>query len=395
MRKRVLMLLENCVYPRDDRVRREAKSLVSAGYHVTVISPKFKEKLWHEEVEGVCVYRFPQMYQAQGFLGYFLEYAYTMIAIGFFSLFVWIKDGFDILHAHHPPDTFVFIAAFFKLFGKKYVLDHHDLAPELYYARFKGKGKSIIYKSLIFLEKLSCRMADHVIATNQSYQEIEVERDKVALDKITIVRNGPDLKELCPSLPDEDLRKRAHTIIGYVGVMGIQDGVDNLIKALKDLVCKYDKTDFLCVLVGSGAAVPELKILTKELGLSNQVYFTGWVNDQEVLARYLSSMDICVAPEPSDPYNDRSTAAKIMEYMTFAKPIVAFDLPEHRFTAQDAALYARPSDIQNFAELISCLIDDAGLRTKLGEDGRKRLITELAWTYQEKALLEMYEKSLS
>ncbi len=391
---RVLMLLENCSYPRDDRVRQEARTLAVAGYQVSVICPLDPGQPWREILDGVRVYRFPAPPPANSFLGYLWEYGYSMAATFALSLLVLLREGFDVVHAHHPPDTFVFIAAFYKLFGKRFVYDHHDLAPEMYYARFGGSGNRLVYHALVLLEKLSCRLADHVIATNQSYKRVEMQRGHVPEERITIVRNGPDLNRLRPTEPDPDLRRMGKTIIVYVGVMGFQDGVDYLLRALQHLVYNLGRTDFFCVLVGAGDASPGLESLTEQLDLAHYVSFTGWVGYTEV-ARYLSAADIGVAPEPSNSYNDRSTAVKIMEYMSLGKPTVAFDLPEHEATAQDAAAYARTNDELEFAQQIAALMDNPVRRKKMGEKGRERIEKELAWSHQEKFLLEAYEALVS
>jgi len=388
--RHVLMLLENEAYPRDDRVCQEAKTLATAGYQVSVICPLRPGQPWREVLDDVRVYRFPAPPAANGFLSYLWEYGYSMVAIFVLSLLVFLREGFAVLHAHCPPDTFVFIAAFYKLLGKRFVYDHHDLAPEMYYARFGGRGNRLIYDALVLLERLSCRLADHVITTNQSYKTVEMQRSHVPENRITIVRNGPDLRRLRPTEPDPDLRRMRKTIILYVGVMGFQDGVDYLLRALQHLVYDLLRTDFLCVLVGAGGAVPGLKSLTEQFGLVNYVLFTGWVERTEV-ARYLSAADIGVAPEPSNSYNDRSTVIKLMEYMALGKPIVAFDLPEHRVTAQGAAVYAHPNDELDFAQQIAALMDDPERRQKMGQIGRQRIETELAWSYQERHLLEAYK----
>lgn len=388
------MLLENCPYPRDGRVRKEAKTLVNAGYWVTVIAPAAKGEAWQETVDGVHVYRYPAPPVAQGFFGYLLEYGYSLVAAFFLAVRSFLGEGFDIIHAHHPPDTFAFIAAFFKLLGKRYILDHHDLAPELYYARFHGRGNRLVYRVLVWLEKLSCRLADHVIATNQSYKAVEIERGHVPEKHITIVRNGPDLNELGISEPDLSLRKDGKTIIGYVGVMGNQDGVDYLIRALQHLVSDLGRKDFFCILVGSGVELPRLKSLSQQLGLDDYVVFTDWVDQREKVANYLISMDLCVAPEPSNSYNDRSTAVKVMEYMAFKKPTVAFNLPEHYFTARDAAVYARPNDELDYARQIALLMDNPQRRSEMGQKGWERIEKELAWHYQGQALLKAYKTLL-
>jgi len=400
---RVLMLLENACYPHDDRVRREARTLVSAGYRVSVISRSSSGRPWREWIDGVQVFRFPRPRSLSGFLGYLWEYGYCMVAIFALSLFVWGQEGFDVVHAHHPPDTFVFIGAFYKLFGKCYVLDHHDLAPELYRVRFRDHDRAVVYSVLVWLERLACRIADQVIATNQSYKVAEMQRGRVPEARITVVRNGPDLNELrstddscAPGQPGgaeggaTASRPTGKTVLGYVGVMGFQDGVDYLLRALRHLVDDLGRTDFHCIIVGAGDAMPSLQSLTQQLALDDYVSFTGWVSQQSEVARYLSMMDICVAPEPSDAYNDRSTAAKVMEYMALAKPVVSFDLPEHRISAADAALYAHPNDELDLARKIALLMDDQELREEMGARGRKRIETELAWQHQAQQLVRAY-----
>jgi glycosyltransferase involved in cell wall biosynthesis len=391
--KRVLMLLENNPYPQDDRVRREATALATAGYQVSVICPSAPAQHRREVLDGVDIYRFPAPPAANHFLGYLMEYSYSMLATFIISLFIFFRRGFDIVHAHNPPDTFVFIAAFYRLFGKRFLYDHHDLAPELYYARF-GSGNRLVYHTLVLLERLSCRFAEHVIATNQSYKTIEMERGGVPEQRISVVRNGPELNHFQRLEPDPDLRGNAKTIICYVGVMGFQDGVDYLLRALRHLVYGLGRTEFYCVLVGAGDALPGLRSLAGELELTDYVSFTGWV-DQAHVARYLSAADICVAPDPSNPYADRSTTIKMMEYMAMGKPTVAFDLPEHRFTAQGSAVYVRPNDELEFAGALAGLMDDPARRQAMGSVGRRRVETALAWRYSVPNLLEAYRRLVS
>jgi glycosyltransferase involved in cell wall biosynthesis len=391
---RVLILLENNFYPQDARVRGEAEALVKAGYQVSVICPVGRGQPRCEVVDGVRVYRFPAPPAASGFLGYLWEYGYSLVVTFLISLLVCWRDGFDIIHATNPPDTFVFIAACYKLFGKRFVYDHHDLSPEMYYARFGGKGNRLIYHTLVWLEKLSCRLADHVIATNQSYKTVEMQRGRVPEERITIVRNGPELDRMRLVDPDPELRQKGKTIIGYVGVMGFQDGVDYLLRALQHLVYDLGRTDFFCVIMGKGDAWTDLKELSTQLGLDEYVWLTGRVSDADLI-RYLSTADICVDPDPSNPFNDRSTMIKMMEYMALAKPIVAFDLPEHRFTAQAAALYVRPNDEFEFAQALAQLMNAPELRQTMGSFGRQRVEAELAWHHSVPNLLEAYHKVLS
>ena len=387
---RVLMLLENNPYPHDIRVRQEANALVAAGHRVTVISPMRAGQPWREVCQGVRAYRFPAPPEANGLLSYIWEYVYSMAATGLLSLFVFLRHGFDVVHAHNPPDTFVLIAAFYKLLGKRFVYDHHDLTPEMYYARFGGSGNPLVYRALVWFEKLSCRLADRIVTTNQSYRTVEMQRGRAPAERIAIVRNGPDLEHLRPVDPEPGLRRPGKTILCYVGDMGFHDGLDYLLRSLQRLAFDLGRTDFYCVLVGNGDAWSDMRSLSEQLGLTEFVSFTGPVAHQGV-PRYLSAADICVAPEPSNTYNDRSTVIKMMEYMAVGKPSVAFDLPEHRFTAQGAALYAKPNDELDFARQIAALMDDPQQRQQMGQVGRTRVETELAWQHQAEHLLEVYE----
>jgi glycosyltransferase involved in cell wall biosynthesis len=321
-------------------------------------------------------------------LGYIWEYGYSLVATFILSLIVWIRPGFDIIHAANPPDTAVLIALFYKLFGKQFVFDHHDLVPDMYKVRFTDGGNRLIDQILIWLEKLTCRFADHIIATNESYKSVEMQRGGVPEERITIVRNGPKLERMTVVEPDAGLKARGKVIIAYVGIMGVQDGLDYLLRALSALIT-MQRHDFYCVIIGKGSAVGEMKALAAKLGLDEYVCFTGFIPDADMI-RYLSTADICVDPDPSNSFNDRCTMVKMMEYMALGKPIVAFDLPEHRVTAQKAALYARPNDERDFARQISVLMDDPDRRINMGRIGRERVRNELAWPYQAKHLLEAY-----
>jgi glycosyltransferase involved in cell wall biosynthesis len=387
--KRVLMLIQNNPYPQDTRVRLETEALQSAGYHVSVISPAAKGQSWHEVRNGVPIYRFPMPFEARGFAGYAGEYLYCTAAMFLLSLVAWARGGFDVIHAANPSDTMVLIAAFHRIFGKRFIFDHHDLSPELYDANCGGKGNRLVYRVLVWLEQLSCRLADHVIATNESYKEMEMERGGVPADCVTIVRNGPDLSRFRLVEPDPELRATGKTVIVYVGEMGFHDGLDCLLRALRHLVYDLGRSEIACVLIGRGAAVPDLKRLKDTLGLGEWVQFTGWISEADKL-RYLSSADICVDPDPWNPFNNRSTMIKVADYMALGKPIVAFDLRETRFTAREAALLVTPNDEMEFARGIQRLMDDSALRHQMGSFGRRRVEAELAWSHSVTHLLAAY-----
>ena len=389
--KRILMLLENYHFPGDGRVRREALTLTKAGYRVSVICQRTARQPWHEQYQKIHVYRYPAPPTAPGFWGYLAEYGYSLAAAFVLSLVVLLQQGFDVLHAHNPPDLYVLLGLFYKGFGKRFVYDHHDLAPEMYEVMYGEKGRPLLHKVLRFFERLSLRTADQVITTNESYKRLEMARAGLPAERITVVRNGPEPQRIYAMAADPTLHPPGCTLLGYVGDMGRHDGLDYLLRALHHLVYTLQRTDFRCVIIGVGDMWDDLQALTVDLGLTPYVHFTGWVSD-ETLVRYLASVDICLDPDPRNAFTDHSSMIKMTEYMALGKPIVAFDLTEHRVTAQAAALYAQPNDEAAFARQIVHLIDHPAVREQMGRLGRQRVENELAWPRQEAHLLNAYAK---
>ncbi|MBE7432452.1 MAG: glycosyltransferase family 4 protein [Anaerolineales bacterium] len=391
--KRVLMLVENNPFWRDVRVRQEAQALQEAGYVVSVICPGMNGRKFHEEMDGIHIFAYPPPFQGRGFIGYAYEYGYSLLAMFLVSLHVFARRGFDIIHAANPPDTAVLIAIFYKLFRRQFVYDHHDLSPEVFSLRFGAEKwfARLVYEILVFLERLSCRVADHVITTNQSYMNIELHRSKIPESSITIVRNGPDLERLRRVEFPPELRREGKTTIGYLGIIGYQDGVNHLLNILHVLAYELNRRDFFCVIAGGGDALEDLKKQATILNLDEFVMFTGYVPHEEV-AKYISAADLCVAPEKPNPFNHYSTIIKVMEYMALGKPVVAFDLIEHRYSAHDAALYAVNGEELDFARKIALLMDNTEQREEMGKLGKARVEDVLAWRHQAKALVAAYEK---
>lgn len=384
------MLLENNPYPQDGRVRREATALTDAGYSVSVICPAAAGQPFRDTVNGVKVYRYAPPRDGDGFLGYVWEYGHALFWSFWLSLNVAVRSGFDVIHSHNPPDLFFLIAALYKPFGKRFVFDHHDLSPEMYHARFHDGGNALVHRVLLACEKLSFRLADLVVATNESYRRIAVERGGVPAARVAVVRNGPEIERFQNAVPDEDLRRRAATILGYVGVIGVQDGVDILVRAVSHLVKRLGHTDVLAIVIGDGDDLQHVKQVAADEGIEHHFLFTGRIDDPAVLVKYLATADICVDPDPFNAYNDRCTMIKMTEYMAVGKPIAAFDLTEHRVTAQDAAVYARPNDESDLALKIAELIADPERCREMGRIGKDRIASSLSWPRQAPKLVEAY-----
>ena len=389
-RRRVLIIVENLPVPFDRRVWQEATTLAGAGYEVSVICPKGKNyERGYECLEGVHIYRHPLPIEANGAVGYAAEYALALFWQFVLAWRVYFARGFDVIHACNPPDTIFVIGRLFKLFGKRFVFDHHDINPELYEAKF-GR-RDFFYRLLCRLERMTFRTADISIATNESYRRVAIERGGMTPERVHVVRSGPDLKRLARVPPDESLKRGRRYLVGYVGVMGRQEGIDLLLRAVRYVVFSQKRTDIHFGLVGGGPELAALERYAAELGIAGYVTFTGRIPDAALL-RWLNTADVCVNPDVANEMNDKSTMNKIMEYMALGKPIVQFDLTEGRFSALEASWYARRNDEVDLANKIMVLLDTPAERERMGEYGRNRVVNALAWNHEAPKLLHAYEQ---
>lgn len=388
-RRRVLIIVENLPLPFDRRVWQEARTLHAHGYQVSIICPKGKgyEKSF-EELDGVAIYRHSMPFEASGALGYALEYSWALAAEFMLSLKIAFTRGFDVVHGCNPPDMIFLIGGFYKLFGKKFLFDHHDINPELYEAKFQRRD--MFYKLMLALERWTFRTADVCVATNESYKKIAIERGGQQPGKVFVVRSGPDLRRLKVLPPQPDLKHGRKYLVGYVGVMGRQEGIDGLLTAAHHIVHEMKRTDIHFGLVGGGTELDAMRKLAQELKIADYVTFTGRVPDAELLAM-LNTADVCVNPDVANEMNDKSTMNKIMEYMALGKPIVQYDLTEGRVSAQQASLYARRNDPIDMARQIVTLLDDEPRRQQMGEWGRERVKDSLAWEHEVPRLLAAYD----
>lgn len=386
--KKLLIIVENLSVPFDRRVWQEATTLKNNGYQVSIICPIGKGyNKRHEVIDNIHVYRHPLPLEASGAKGYLIEYSAALFWEFILSLKVLFTRGFDAIHACNPPDTIFLIGLFYKLFGKKYIYDHHDVNPELYEVKFERRG--FFYRLMLILERLSFWTSDVSIATNESYKKVAVERGKMKAEDVYIVRSGPDLGKLKKIEPDPTYKHGRQYLVGYVGVMGNQDGLDFLLRTIQYVSQELNRQDVHFLLIGGGPEYENLLKYAEELKITDFVTFTGFLSG-DALMQALNSIDIGVAPDIANEYNDKCTMNKIMEYMALGKPLVQFDLTEGRFSAQSASLYAKNNDSMDLAKKILELLDDQELRAEMGEYGRQRVEDELAWEYEEPVLLEAY-----
>ena len=389
--KSILIIVENLPVPFDRRVWQEALALKRAGMDVRIICPKMKGfNKKHEILEGIEIYRHPLPIEASGAFGYLIEYATALFWELFLSIKLFLRKRFDVIHGCNPPDLIFLVALPFKLFGVKYVFDHHDVNPELFEAKFNKRG--MLYRLMVILEKMTFRVADYSIATNQSFKQIAVERAGMSADKIAVVRSAPPGDRFRISEGYEKYKKGKAFLVGYIGIIGEQDGLDVLMEIIKIIKDKHGDVQF--ALIGGGTELKKIEELAVKLHIDDCVDFYGNIFDDQLINDILNTCDVCVNPDTPSEYNNLITTNKVIEYMSLKKPIVQFNLKEATYSAQEASLYVNNNDVNDFADRIIYLLKNPSVREEMGAFGYNRFINELTWELEQKKLISFYEMVL-
>lgn len=389
----VLIIVQNLPVPLDRRVWLECQALIARGYHVSVICPRGPGDPTRQRIDGVELFKYAPAPEAGGLLGYVWEFTYSWLRTALLSLAVWRRRRFHVLQACNPPDTYWLLALLWRVRGVAFVFDHHDLNPELFISRFgqpQGWLKRLEYAGLRWLERRTIRSADRVISTNESYKAIAVNRGGRRPGHVTVVRSGPDTATMRPIYPTHP-RPEGTLELVYLGIMGPQDGVDQVLLVMAELVHRRGRSNVTATLLGFGDCLEDLKKLSVQLDLDDHVTFTGRV-DRVAIAEYLSRADIGLCPDLKTPLNDVSTMNKTMEYMSYGLPAVSFDLVETRVSGGNTVLYTESGDVLAFADNVERLLDDVALRVELGRKARERVSSELDWRPQAEAFVGVFDE---
>jgi len=393
---RVLFLVENAPAPADRRVWNEARSLAQAGFGVTIVCPKWHFARYHEYLDGISIYRFP-LPSLKGIAGHLVEYGIAMPILFIYTWIVFFREGFDVIHAANPPDFLYLIARVFKRLGKKFVFDQHDNVPEACGARWSGVRLRLTSAVANWTERASLRAADIVIATNESGRRVALERGGIDPARAFIVGNAPRRAVFRDGQPRAELRRGRQHLVFYCGLIGPNDGLEELVQAVRRMVVDRGRQDIHFVVMGDGDCLPEIRRLSVKLGVSEAIEFTGWVQNDRLIADYLATADVCVAPDPKSPFNDLCCMNKIVEYMAMGRPVVGFDLTEAQETAQGAGSFVvtnGTSDPNALGDRILEVLSSPEECQRMGRIGRQRFNEVLAWEHQQANLLRAYETLL-
>src|SRR6478672_79015 len=387
-----VIVVENLPVPFDRRVWQEAQALHRAGWTVSVICPfnvDFPKRF--EVIDDIAIYRHPLPPEGRGALAYFREYS-TALLHEFRLLFrVHRERGFSIIQACNPPDLIFLAALPFKLIGKRFIYDQHDVSPELFIVKFGRKG--LLYRALLFFERMSYRTADRVIAANATFKDIAISRGGKTPSQVEVVYGVPDRKRIHRVEPEPGLHGGRKFILGYVGIINEQDGVDHLVRAVAHLVKVIGFRDFRVVIVGSGPALELVRSLASVLEVEDFILFTGYLKGETLLA-YLSAFDIGIIPDPLNEANDLMSMNKVFEYCALGIPTACYPLKETKRLLGEAGVYAPSHEPEGLAEACLKLMGDECLRTSSAAAGAKLSAEKFLWANEARKYVATYERVL-
>jgi glycosyltransferase involved in cell wall biosynthesis len=386
----VVIVVENLPVPFDRRVWQEARALHEDGWQVSVICPTSqRHPELYEELEGIAIYRHPLPLEARGKLAFVAEYSAALFHQTRLLFRVYRERGFDVIQGCNPPDLIFLPALLFKLLGKRYVFDHHDVCPELFAVKFGRKG--LIHRLLLIVERLSFATANMIITANDTFRDIAIARGGQSASKVTAVYSVPDKSRLRRVEPLRSLKDGGEIILGYVGIIGDQDGLDHLVEMVHCLVTQFGVTNIRALVVGDGPALASSKQLAQTLGVDQHITFTGYLSGETLLA-HLSAFDIGIIPDPVNEYNDKISMNKVFEYSALGVPSVSYPLAETMRLLGDAGSYASGDSPQDLAAACLPLIRDEATRKERGERAQELADRNFEWSRESRRYVDAYRR---
>jgi glycosyltransferase involved in cell wall biosynthesis len=389
-----VIVVENLPVPFDRRVWQEAQALRDDGWHVSVICPLNAQHLQpFEHLDGIDIYRHSLPLEGRGMMGIMVEYAVALFHETRLLLKIARHRGFDVIQVCNPPDILFLNTLPYRLLGKRVVFDHHDVCPELFAAKFKGDG--LLHRTLQALlrtaEKLTMQCADLVIAANETYRELAIHRGGKSPDDVVTVYSPPDRSRMRRVEPNAALRGKSRLVLGYLGIIGDQDGVDHLVRMVGHLIRDHGHDDISAVVVGDGPALASVRELARNLELSDRITFTGYLRGDELLAA-LSTFDIGIIPDPVNPYNDKISMNKVFEYSALGIPSVAYPLFETRRLLENIGAFSEDDTPQGLTRACLTLIEDDKARLKLGRAAKTLADKRFDWAREREKYVAAYRR---
>ena len=393
--RRPICMIVHAYYEEDTRVRREAETLVAAGWEVDVFGLRRAGEGPMAVVAGVNLHRLPVgRHQGAGLFVYLAEYGAFLVRALWAATRAHRHRRYALVEVHSLPDYLVFAALPLKLAGVPVLLDLHEAMPEFFRSRFPKAANPISYRLLRLQERLSIAFADEVMTVNEPLAE-RLCGLGVRPDRLTVILNSPDLGLFDPAVhPRRRFMAGGQLRIVYTGALTPTYELDVVLRAVAEIARIRPKLPVRAAFYGRGDALPALEALAAELGIADRVDFPGRIPIEDV-PRAVAEGDIGVAPTRLDPFTGMSLSTKLLEYAAMGKPVVASRLPTvERYFATDTLSVYEPGDSESLAATILALVDDPpGRRARV--DRTRRRVEELSWTRQAEAYISVVDRLIA
>jgi len=346
-------------YETDNRVMRYAETLAKRGDEVDVIAHYGKEKGTLVR-NGVRVLRVQQRIpNEKRKLTYLFRISMFFLRAMVILSINHLRKPYQLIHVHSVPDFLVFTAWLPRLMGAKVILDIHDLLPEFYASKFLGTKKSRMFDCLVWVERVSCAFADHVILPNHLWQQ-RLQSRSVPISKCSVILNYPDP---CIFYRRGRTRDDGRFVLLYPGTLAVHQGLDIAIRAfakIKDLV---PEADFH--IRGMGPSREALGALVKECQLEDRVLFLSSKPMWEI-GQVMEDADLAVVPKRKDSFGNEAFSTKTLEFMALGVPLLISDTAVDLYYFNDQMVtFAMSGDVDDFASKMVQLIRNPAARQKL------------------------------
>ena len=378
------------MYDSDGRVRRYAETLAKRGYRVDAVAlRREKTGVRNSVLNGVRVFRVQSRVKNERSKFHYLAKLMSFFVRSLFFLTrEHMREPYDLIHVHSVPDFEVFAALYPKLMGCKVILDIHDIVPEFYTSKFKTSKKSLTFKCLVLMERLSAAFSDHVIASNHIWQK-RLEGRSVTKSKVTTILNFPDTQTFHPKGRQ---RNDGKFILLYPGTLSYHQGLDIAIRALSRIKTDVPEVEFH--IYGSGDQSEFLKALVGQLGLGERVFFKGSLVVEQMV-NVIENADLGIVPKRSIGFGNEAFSTKILEFMAMGIPVIVPDTEvDTYYFDEKVAKFFRANDEINLADAMLLLIKSATVRETLVRSASE-FVKKYTWEVNQHIYLDLVDALLS
>jgi glycosyltransferase involved in cell wall biosynthesis len=354
-----ILMIGYTYYESDPRVIREAEAAVEAGFAVDFLALRRPGRPAVEIIRGVKVVRVNQgKYRGGGHARYAMEYAKFFFRSFLKATTLHLRQRYAIVHVNNMPDFLVFSALVPRMLGAAVILDIHDPMPDTFLSKFKSKKHGLLYRLLLWQERLSVAFSSKVITVHDLIKKETLFKHGIAQGSVEVVANFPDDK-FFPLR--ESLLFDGTVRLVFHGTILERAGLRRVLTALS--MVRHKDRIFLKI-IGEGDFSQELKQLISSLDLCGIVTFDNCSYPSDKIAEQFIDCNVGIVPLEINPLTNCALPLKLLEYVSLGMPVVSIsnDAINHYLSPTDCIFYQWNS-AESLSKVLDQLIDDPELLT--------------------------------